>query len=113
MLTEDVPDHDPESDVHGFTNGPIDGEVLMDHVEQLTGDDPQAFITEDLDSTVIGLEGIIESDLIIGEVQLFSTFLGLTHLLGKLDMLRDDLSRSDGEILILADGLLDQGGKEA
>ena len=68
-------------------------------------------VAEHLDRAVVGLQGVVEGQLVVGQAEFLAAAAGLAHLLGQLDQLLDDLRRLDGAVLVLADGLLQHLGE--
>jgi hypothetical protein len=65
--------------------GPVDRGVLTDGLGDLAGDDPELIVAEDVDGALVGAEGIVEGDLILGETETVAARMGLLHLGGEVN----------------------------
>ena len=58
-------------------------------------------VAEHGDRAVVGLERVVEGQLVLVQAKLLPALVRLAHLLGKLDELLDDLRRGDRAVLVL------------
>ena len=111
MLAQDAPDQHAELGAHVLAEGPVDGDVAPHGLHQLAGDAAQRVVAEDLNGAVVGLQRVVEGQLVLGQPQPFSTGVVFVHVLRQLDQLFDDLRRLNRPVLVPSEGLLQQLGK--
>ena len=113
MSAQDAADQSAEVGADVFAQRPVDGDVAADRFDELTGDVAQRIVSEHLHRAVVGLQRVVEGQLVFGETELFSSRVGLSHLPGKLDQLLDDLRRLYRPILVATQRLLKHLGEGA
>src|SRR5260370_1121042 len=92
-------------------NRPVDGYVVANGPHEFLGNDPKRLVAENLDGTIIDLQGIVKRHLVFGQPELFTTLLCLPHVPGQADQYLDDLRRLYGSILVAYKRLLQHFGK--
>jgi len=60
VLAENAFDYDTELGADGLLDGPVDGDVPADGLDQFAGDRLEGVVAEDLDGVVVGFEGVVE-----------------------------------------------------
>ena len=61
MFAEDAADQD----AHVLSQGPVDGDVAANRLDELAGDVAQGLVAEDLDGAVVDAEGVLERQLVV------------------------------------------------
>src|SRR5271166_3624506 len=106
VLSQQPPHDGAHLGAGALFHGPVDGDVVPHGLDQLTGDSAEGFITQDFDGAVVDFQGIVEGQLVVGQAKVLAPLMGLPHLSGQLDQLRDHLGGLDGAVLVELDRLL-------
>jgi len=77
VLSEDALDDDSELGADVFPDGPVDGDVGSDGFDELAGDALKGFVAEDGDRAVVGLEGVVEGELVVVQTEIFAAVSAL------------------------------------
>ena len=100
MLPQDALDHRPELGADVLSQRPVDSDVVPHGVDQFTGDVTERVVAEHLHRAIVGLQRVVEGQLVLAETEFLTTGVGLPHFLRKLDQLLDDLRRLYSPILV-------------
>lgn len=65
MPPQDALDNDPHLSAHILSKCPVDGNVLPDGVDQLTGDAAKSFISKHGDGAIIRFQRVIEGEFVV------------------------------------------------
>ena len=74
--------------------------LLLHLLDQLAGDGAERLVAENLHRAVVGLECVVEGQLVLRQTEALAPCAGLTHLPREPDQLLDHLRRLDGAILV-------------
>ena len=85
MPAQSSPYQPPQVGARTFAQSPINADVITDGFHQLTCDHPELLVSQNLYSTVVSCQGIVEGQFIIREAQQFTAGVGFAHLMGQLD----------------------------
>ena len=107
MFVEDAFHHHFDFGAGAFAEGPVDGDALLYLGDQLGGDDLELRVTHGLHGAVVGGEGVVEGDLVIGQAHVLAALGGGVEVLGEFDQFLDDLHRADGAVVVGVEGLLE------
>ena len=93
VLAEDAPNQPAEVCTYILAERPVDGDVAPDGLDELAGDVSERLVSEHLDCAVIGLQCVVEGQLVLGQSELLAACIGLPHFLREFDQFFDDLRR--------------------
>ena len=102
MLAQDALDQTAQVGTDILAQRPVDGDVALHGVDQFAGDVAERVVAKHLDRAVVGLECVVEGELVLRQPEFVAPGVGLAHLAGKLDQLLDHLHGLDGAALITA-----------
>ena len=100
MFAEDTPDQAAEVGADVFAQGPVDGDVAADGAYQFPGEVATGLVAQHLDGAVVGFEGVVEGDFVVGKPELIATSTGLPQVAGKLDQFLDHLGGFDSAVVV-------------
>jgi hypothetical protein len=83
VLVEDALHHHADLGLGALAEGPVDRYALADLGDQLGGDQLELGVAHRLDGGVVGGEGVVEGDLVVGQAELFAALAGGVHLFGE------------------------------
>ena len=113
MLAQDASHQTAQVGAHVLPHGPVNRDVALDGPHQLPRDVTQRLVAQHLHRAVVGLQRVVEGQLVIRQPQPLAARVGLPHVSRKLDQLLDHLRRLDRAILVAAQGLFQHLGEGA
>ena len=99
VFSENALHHDSDLRAGVFTFRPVNGVAPLNGLHQLLRNQLQRVVSENSHSAVVHFQGVVESDLVIGEPQDLAAFLRFPHLLGELDKFLYNFRCLDGAVL--------------
>ena len=108
---EDALDQPAQVGPHALSHGPVDGDGVAHRLQQLPGDGPQGLVAQHGHGAVVGLQGVVEGQLLLGQAQVVAPGGGLPHVSGQVEQLLDHLGRLDGAVAVAAQGVLQHLGE--
>jgi hypothetical protein len=106
-------DHGSHAGTDAFFNRPVDRGVAADGIYQLKSNLAQGLVTQDFHRTVVYFQRIVEGQLIVAQVELFTSAVGLAQAFGHVYQFGNDLSSVQGSVLIFLDALLQHVREQA
>ena len=91
VFAQDAPDQDPELGADIFPQRPVYGYVASDGFDQFLCNGTERLVSQHLHGTVVGFQGIVEGQLILGQAKPFASVFGFPHVPGQLDQFLNHL----------------------
>jgi hypothetical protein len=74
VFSENTLDHDPKFGSDSLFDGPVDSHISAHHLNELSGNEAERIISQDLDGAIVHLKRIIEGELLFININVDAEF---------------------------------------